>query len=42
MTTAINPLRTEFKILYGGKGQFCRIPKVLVLRGLIIHNYFFC
>jgi transposase len=30
----INPLRTEFKFLYGGMGQICPIPTCLVLRGL--------
>ena len=34
MFLELNPLRTKFKILYGGIRQFCRIPTVLVLRGL--------
>jgi len=28
------PLRTNFKILYGGMGQIRHIPTCLVLRGL--------
>jgi len=30
----VNPLRTNFKILYGGMGQIRHIPTCLVLRGL--------
>jgi len=33
-TVFINPLRTNFKILYGGMGQIRHIPTCLVLRGL--------
>jgi len=30
----INPLRTNVNFLYGGRGQICHIPAVLVLKGL--------
>ena len=30
-----NPLRANLNFLYGGKGQICRIPMVLALRGLM-------
>jgi len=30
----VNPLRTNFKILYGGIGQIRPIPTCLALRGL--------
>ena len=36
----INPLRTMFKIIYGRIRQICRIPTVLVLRGLITYYFY--
>ena len=37
----VNPLRTEFKFLYGGMGQICPIPTCLVLRGLKLNRMFY-